>query len=579
MLASHHEKRPLKKPKLGPPDIYPQGQGQREDELTPANLKHGFSTLPQLGEEHGTVHSTPINAGKVGSFFNAIVMKKEELNTIQDSSRKKQQVSKDNFWPVSQRNKAALDKWFADLARNQPLLQLAKKAPSFNKKEETFAILCDNQVSMQRATWFIKLSSAYTSMVTEAKNKKRYIYDPAPEWTGNLIKFMKDLLPKLQEFYNPVEKSSTPNAGAPSNPAPHQLTTSSMTPSSLSSPSPLHSPGNSSAIQQQSNLLSVGLEDSKNSLKYWNYCTQLAKYMYEESLLDRQEFLNWILELLDKVRSQPCEDSLQKLILTFTLQYMKDFVLSEKMSRRLAYIVAKKLSNILNSVVENSQSQGGVTVKGEPMDTDQPEEVKEKSIFKPAVGTVDPYENVLNDLLSCPQHRDIIMFLSSILQVITIECPTAMVWCGIGDNRTSGALTGSPLDHISIPPSALPMSARCHITNAEVKRQLLEAEEEIIMRSHHAENRWCAEKWKNVSKNTYSNILFILDALDSHDFNKVDPPKEGSNCIEKLYSKIFPEPKVDPNAENKENVKPEYDPKQDAATVKILCEWAVSYQR
>lgn len=578
MLASHHEKRPLKKPKLGPPDIYPQGQGQREDELTPSNLKHGFSTLPQLGEEHGTVHSTPINAGKVGSFFNAIVMKKEELNTIQDSSRKKQQTSKDHFWPVSPRNKVALDKWFTDLARNQPLLQLAKKAPSFNKKEETFAILCDNQVSMQRATWFIKLSSAYTSMVTEAKNKKRYIYDPAPEWTGNLIKFMKDLLPKLQEYYNPVEKSS-PNPSAvvpPPNPVAHQLTTSSMTPSSLASPNPLHSPGNNSAAQQ-SNVLSIGLEDSKNSLKYWNYCTQLAKYMYEESLLDRQEFLNWILELLDKVRSQPCEDSLQKLILSFTLQYMKDFVLSEKMSRRLAYIVAKKLSNILNSIIENTQTPG-VNIKGETMDTDQPEEVKERNLFK-APGTSEPFENVLLDLLSCPQHRDIVMFLSSILQVITIECPTAMVWCGIGDNRTSGALTGSPLDHLSIPPSSLPMSARCHITNAEVKRQLLEAEQEIIMRSHHAENRWCAEKWKNVSKNTYSNILYILDALDSHDFNKVDPPKEGGNCIEKLYSKIFPEPKVDPNADNKENVKPEYDPKQDASTVKILCEWAVSYQR
>jgi len=60
---------------------------------------------------------------------------------------------------------------------------------------------------MQRATWFIKLSAAYTLSFTESKNKKRSIYDPAAEWTGNMIKFMKELLPKLQEYYQQSEYS------------------------------------------------------------------------------------------------------------------------------------------------------------------------------------------------------------------------------------------------------------------------------------------------------------------------------------------------------------------------------------
>lgn len=61
---------------------------------------------------------------------------------------------------------------------SKPLSQLAKKAPNFNKKEEIFITLTEYQVSMPRAAWFIKLSSAYTVAVSEAKIKKRQLPDP-----------------------------------------------------------------------------------------------------------------------------------------------------------------------------------------------------------------------------------------------------------------------------------------------------------------------------------------------------------------------------------------------------------------
>lgn len=210
MLSLLQEKRPLKRSRLGPPDVYPQEAKQREDELTPSNVKHGFTTMPPLSDEFGTAHTSNVNTSKVAAFFNAILSKKEELMTLQDTVRKKQQINfKDNFWPVSPRTKGALDAWFKDLAGNKPLLSLAKKAPSFNKKEEILITLCEHQVNMQRATWFIKLSAAYMVSVSESKNKKRNSFDPVPEWTGNLIKFMKDLLPKLQEYYHMYEKGNS----------------------------------------------------------------------------------------------------------------------------------------------------------------------------------------------------------------------------------------------------------------------------------------------------------------------------------------------------------------------------------
>lgn len=40
--------------------------------------------------------------------------------------------------------------------------------------------------------------------------------------------------------------------------------------------------------------------DWRLALKLWNYCCRLAKYLLDEGLLDRHDFLTWIVELLDK---------------------------------------------------------------------------------------------------------------------------------------------------------------------------------------------------------------------------------------------------------------------------------------
>ncbi len=40
-------------------------------------------------------------------------------------------------------------------------------------------MLCEHQVPFTRAAWLIKMSSAYTVAMQEAKTKKRMIQDPA----------------------------------------------------------------------------------------------------------------------------------------------------------------------------------------------------------------------------------------------------------------------------------------------------------------------------------------------------------------------------------------------------------------
>lgn len=399
-------KRPLKRPRLGPPDVYPQEPKQKEDELTSQNLKHGITTMSLISEEFGTARNCNVTASKVGAYFNAILQRKEELMTLSDNARKKQTINtKDNFWPVTARTKTLLDTWFKDLAGTKPLNSLAKKAPSFNKKEEIFVMLSENQVSMQRATWFIKLSSAYTVAVSEAKTKKRQMPDPAAEWTATLTKFLKDLLPKLQEYYHhgPLPDKSLTSmlssssatgsacvAGSGSSTAQTASASASTiggvsglstVPPPLTSPAAMHSPANANS---NSNLLpppqsvTSQQDEYQLALKQWTYCTQLSKYMYEEGLLDKQEFLTWILDLLEKIRSQPNEDGILKLYLPLTLQYMIDFVKTEKLARRLASMVCKKLGSLLNMAIDNGQ----ITIANPP--ENQEELGKEGKYFERA---------------------------------------------------------------------------------------------------------------------------------------------------------------------------------------------------
>lgn len=102
-------------------------------------------------------------------------------------------------------------------------------------------------------------------------------------------------------------------------------------------------------------------EDAKLALRQWQYCTRLARYLYEvnnfflklpiklyfqENLLERQEMLKWILELLDRLKSSTVEDGVLRLFLPLAQQYTDEFVQSELFSRRLAYLCSRKLSTL-----------------------------------------------------------------------------------------------------------------------------------------------------------------------------------------------------------------------------------------
>ncbi|XP_071609027.1 mediator of RNA polymerase II transcription subunit 12-like protein isoform X7 [Heliangelus exortis] len=447
-----YEHRPLKRPRLGPPDVYPQDSRQKEDELTAVNVKQGFSNQPAFsGDEHGSARNIVINASKV---------------------------------------------------------------PILSKKEDVFAYLAKYSVPLLRAAWLVKMTCAYYAAISEAKIKKRQATDPNIEWTQIITRYLREQLAKVAEFCHATS-----------------------------------SQGNSSVVVPQ---------EMEQALKQWEYNEKLSFYMFQEGMLERHEYLTWILDVLEKIR--PTDDDLLKLLLPLMLQYSEEFVQSAYLSRRLAYFCARRLSLLLSDGPNPVAAHSPHMILGPsnpPLAAPSP--------TAPAPG-VAPLQLTCSDFLSCPQHRPLVYGLSCMLQTVTLCCPSALVW-NYSTNENKNINPGSPLDLLQVAPSSLPMPGGNSAFNQQVRAKIYEVEHQIKQRGRAVEVRWSFDKCQESTAGvTISRVLHTLEVLDRHCFDRSD----SSNSMETLYHKIF---WANQNKDNQEVAT------SDEAVVTLLCEWAVSCKR
>uniref|UniRef100_A0A671MJ58 Mediator of RNA polymerase II transcription subunit 12-like n=1 Tax=Sinocyclocheilus anshuiensis TaxID=1608454 RepID=A0A671MJ58_9TELE len=240
-----YEHRPLKRPRLGPPDVYPQDPKQKEDELTALNVKQGFNNQPAVsGDEHGSAKNVNFNPSKISSNFSSIIAEKLRCNTFPDTGKRKPQVNqKDNFWLVTARSQSSINNWFTDLAGTKPLTQLAKK---------------------------------YRPSVGLCAAMPHWLYLASAEWTQIITKYLWEQLQKVAEFYR---QSPSQGCGSPLPAPPAEVET---------------------------------------AMKQWEYNEKLAMFMFQDGMLDRHEFLTWVLECFEKIR--PGEDELLRFLLPLLLQ-------------------------------------------------------------------------------------------------------------------------------------------------------------------------------------------------------------------------------------------------------------------
>ena len=66
----------------------------------------------------------------------------------------------------------------------------------------------------------------------------------------------------------------------------------------------------------------------------------------------------------------------------------------------------------------------------------------------PVSSNMHPVMAAFFELMNDAYLRFIIFGLSAVLQVITTDCPTALVWHYCGENKSPSSLLGSPLDYL-----------------------------------------------------------------------------------------------------------------------------------
>ena len=530
--APTHYGRQAKDGGLGPPDVYPQDPHQKEDELSAVHVKQGFtqsySSMVSNVDEYASAQNKTANmvGSKVLQQLSSIQSKKEDMNTLGEgppssssssasAAAKRRQTlnTKDHFWLVTGRNKAAVDNWFKSLSSgSRPLSWLAKKVPIFNKREEVLTTLSEHGVTAARAVWFVKMTAAYSLAMAETnKTKKRQVSDPSSEWTGVLIRFLKEQLSEVDAL---IRSSSS------------------------SGPSPGGGGGSGLGIFDSD----PNQPEKSAYFKHWTYVAELAQVMYHQGLLDRQEWLQWIVETVEKYKYP--DDPIQRLILPLVLQYLPEFVRTELLSRKLSLQCAKKITYLVNDTDAICNGGGGGDATMQP----------------------HPLIQAFVELMEDPATRFIILGLSSVIQSVTMECPTALVWNYFGENKTPSSLLASPLDYLpNCSPSGLPMPPReC---NQALRHQIKQAETLVKERSIAAEAKWAGEYSPPArgvrSTRNVNLVLSILEELDGYVFERTD----ASNCIESLYGRLFAASSA--SAE----------PANDDILIHTLCEWAVTSKR
>jgi mediator of RNA polymerase II transcription subunit 12 len=160
--------------------------------------------------------------------------------------------------------------------------------------------------------------------------------------------------------------------------------------------------------------------------------------------------------------------------------------------------------------------------------------------------------------------RFVILGLATVIQAVTLECPTALVWNYFGENKTPSALLASPLDYLpNCAPSGLPMPPRA--CNQPLRHRIKVAETLVKERSTAAESKWSGESalpTKGVQSTRNVNlVLSILEELDSYVFERMD---SSSNCLDSLFNRLF-------NSSS--------DSGNDDILIHTLCDWAVTFKR
>ena len=471
------------------------------------------------------------------------------------------------FINPSQREK--LNEFLQNLSDNVPYKILLKnKVPILNKAPakvpEIIYKLANYEIPTCHAIWYIKVSSYFTlnqlqqsqnephpgSLTLDAlKNKKKAPIpaDGANEWTSIINSSVNEISAKLLDQRTP-EKSLL-DGGKLGFDLKNGQNYQDFIPSS-------HHEAYDPSIQPTI----IGKEYYR---MYWDYIVELAIAMYGDKLLDRDALFQNLVTRFDLSYDEKNNFDGVKLFLPFILGLIEGITKSHFMSRKLAWCSSRYLS----------------------------------LLYSEDLAAKNPYLN----------QDPLVVGLSSIIQSITLACPSALVWYpeyrGIAARSLAPHMIyggGSPLDICPLPPSKLPYQALNfepeHYTSSNsveqvVREKIAENERLIIKRSEAVEGHWSCDKWKSdpLITETLNRVLKFLNFMDFEamkttslqsgavftDFKNAYkcPPNKTTLIVDELYFKIFDESSL------KKDESPFKSLAVQDAIVSSLCQWAITTER
>ena len=304
--------------------------------------------------------------------------------------------------------------------------------------------------------------------------------------------------------------------------------------------------------------------DQSTQYKLMGYLWELSHVMYCQGLLDKQEFLQWMLEIVEKSRDP--EEPMFRDLMQHLNKFQGEFVKNELLARKLSYQCCKKINIMMTDTDAWYANQ-------EPNNP----AYKDRVIMIP--GSSSPLPHQLAALLELQRDKDwnrlTIMTLSGILHAVVLECPTALVWHPQPPDKAPTSLLGSPLDHLSageVGPHILPSPLRAD--TADLRTRLKSMVGGIHDRAARVYEHWATSgppDQANSSEGAVGKVLAVLEELDRFVFDRSD----SSNCLDQLHSRLWPEPC--PGAGVQGGV-PTLLP-GDEAVVMTLCEWATTHNR
>ena len=199
-----------------------------------------------------------------------------------------------------------------------------------------------------------------------------------------------------------------------------------------------------------------------------------------------------------------------------SFRYAGEFPQNELLSRKLAYQCAKKITTL---VLETE----AYTANSDPNNPGN----KDKVICIP--NTNQPLPPNFAGLMELQRDKDylrlVIMTLSSLLQIIALECPTALVWHYWWENKTPSSLLGSPMDCLpDVAPWGLPTPTRAD--TQELRQKCKTAVMYINERSASVYSHWAANGTEAASStySTVGKVLTVLEELDRFLFDRFVSP-------------------------------------------------------